>query len=140
MFFILPGHLPCCHMQFAIALHDAGARFAMPLRTGEAFGVRLSFLALSEAVVCACAHGTNHSTLKTKAAEGQPHSTTLARGRYASPYRRSFWSAPVFSGAFLCGGMSVRELESLYAAIQKRQKEQPHSTTLARDPPILSLE
>jgi len=28
------------------ALHDAGARFAMPLNTGEAFGVRLSFLAL----------------------------------------------------------------------------------------------
>src|SRR5258706_294604 len=28
------------------ALHDAGARFARPLHIGEAFGVRLSFLAL----------------------------------------------------------------------------------------------
>jgi len=31
-------------------LHDADARFAMPLHIGEAFGVRLSFLALSDAV------------------------------------------------------------------------------------------
>jgi len=36
---------------------------------------------------------------RAKAAEGQPQSKTLARGSEALG-RRSFWSAPVFSGAF----------------------------------------
>ena len=52
---------------------EVGSRWSevsIRLEMGEAFGVRLSFLALSEAVVCACARRTNHSTLKTKAAEG----------------------------------------------------------------------
>src|SRR6266404_1514962 len=41
-----------------------------------------------------------HSTLADeKAAEGQPHSTTLARGSHKPPKWRSFWTAPVFSGA-----------------------------------------
>src|SRR6267378_4376673 len=36
----------CSAAEGTAALHDAGARFARPLHIGEAFGVRLSFLAL----------------------------------------------------------------------------------------------
>src|SRR6266404_3091276 len=42
----------------------------------------------------------NHSTSMQKRQNGQPHSTTLARGSHTPRYWRSFWSAPVFSGAF----------------------------------------
>src|SRR6266581_4677181 len=62
------------------AVHDAGLRFAIPLHIGEAFGVRLSFLALFDAVIGLYARGRITPLRKVKAAEGQPHSTTLARG------------------------------------------------------------
>jgi len=62
-------------------LHDADARFAMPLHIGEAFGVRLSFLALSDAVTMfLCALYSQMHIANAKAAEGQPHSTPLAPG------------------------------------------------------------
>jgi len=38
--------------------------------------------------------------LKEKRQKGQPQSMTLARGSHTPRYLRSFWSAPVFSGAF----------------------------------------
>src|SRR5438445_4261044 len=37
-----------------------------------------------------------------KRQNGQPHSTTLARGPHTPRFWRSFWSAPVFSGALGC--------------------------------------
>src|SRR5205809_464095 len=39
-------HAPAKAAEETAALQDAGARFAISLDTGEAFGVRLSFLAL----------------------------------------------------------------------------------------------
>src|SRR3989442_4921615 len=53
--------------------------------------------------------------------------TSLARR-----YCRSFWSAPVFSGA-------LGSARHITAPRQKRQKGQPHSTTLARDPHTPSI-
>src|SRR5258707_15204323 len=38
--------------------------------------------------------------LRQKRQKRQAHSTTLARGPHTPRYGRSFWSAPVFSGAF----------------------------------------
>src|SRR5205809_464096 len=61
------------------ALHDAGARFAISLDTGEAFGVRLSFLALSMGWYVSVRED-NHSTPQQKRQKRQPHSKTLARG------------------------------------------------------------
>jgi hypothetical protein len=59
-------------------------------RTGEAFGLRLSLLALFVLPPSA----------KQKRQKGQPHSKTLPRGREAVWNGRSFWTAPVFAGAF----------------------------------------
>src|SRR6266581_3306418 len=76
----------------------------MPHNVGEAFGVRLSFLALSHAVTMSrCAVESVHG-VNTKAAERTAalHDAG-ARFANASQCWRSFWSAPVFSGAFPCG-------------------------------------
>src|SRR5437867_3279708 len=60
------------------ALHDAGARFAIPLETGEAFGVRLSFLALSMRWYVSV-RADNHSTPPSKS--GRRDSRTPRRWR-----------------------------------------------------------
>ena len=86
------------------ALHDADARFTMPLHIGEAFGLRLSFLAPSHAVTMSlCAVESVHG-VKTKAAE-RTAALHDAGARFAMPLhigeafglRLSFL---VFSGAF----------------------------------------
>jgi len=82
--------------------------------------------------MCLCARN-NHSTLKQKRQKRLPHSTTLARGSHTAKIWRSFWSAPVFSGAFGGGGMCLVRTEQPPALKTKRQKGLPHSTTLARE-------
>src|SRR5205085_2679540 len=60
---------------------------------GEAFGVRLSFLALSTPLTCP-------GPAIQKRQKRLPHSMTLARGSHTAPYMLSFWSEHVFVGAF----------------------------------------
>src|SRR5438876_5167645 len=70
-----------------------------PLENGEAFGVRLSFLALFGSTLT---EGGIHSSVQNKAAEKTAAlHDAVARLADTSRYWRSFWSAPVFSGAFL---------------------------------------
>src|SRR5438094_111413 len=52
------------YLRTTIANRECG------IRTGEAFGVRLSFLALSDAMVCPCARSNITPHCQAKAAEG----------------------------------------------------------------------
>src|SRR6266404_1019584 len=64
-----------------------------------------------------------------KDTQRQAHSWKFARA-IGHPEWRSFWSAPVFSGALDAVTSLPRHDKSQPLTIEKRQKRQPHSKTL----------
>src|SRR6266550_975059 len=75
----------------------------------------------------------NHSTLADeKGAEGTA-ALHDASARFAQPRKwRSFWTAPVFSGALAAMICHCARETIAPSRMKKGQKGQPHSTTLAR--------
>src|SRR2546423_479323 len=73
-------------LSFLALFHDSGAKFATPLRHGEAFGVRLSFLALFRTRYCSWAAVISRDAANPKAAE-KTAALHDAGARFVTPLR-----------------------------------------------------